>query len=65
MENQNLKFPAICLVNTVNGNEPCCETHAQKLIGLMRFMGSHANRLRLDEPTDCNNCINEAAKVKS
>lgn len=37
-------------------------TDFEKLIGLMRSMGSYADRLELQEPMQCNNCRNEAKK---
>lgn len=57
-----MKHPATMMVTTVNGDTPCCAEHAVKLGGLMRFLGSYADILPLQEPAECMNCVNEAKK---
>lgn len=58
-----MKFPATVIVHTVTGPEPCCDKHAKQLKALMSFMGGHTNDTEILEPTECNNCINEAYKL--
>jgi len=54
------QFPAVWIVHTPNGPEPCCELHKHKLVNLMRFLGVHAHA-ETSTQTDlvCNNCVNE------
>lgn len=53
-------FPAPFLVHWATGPVPCCEEHAEALVGLGRFMGTHlAVTENLDKEAQCTNCINE------
>jgi hypothetical protein len=58
----NASHPAEVLVYTVQGPEPCCRYHADKLAAIMRFMGVFTNEAPAPEGTQCNNCINEDKK---
>ena len=58
-----MKYPATLIVHTVNGSEPCCINHADKLIRVMNFLGAGARVDCADDATECNNCRNEAEKA--
>ena len=55
-------FPAPYIVHTVQGPVFCCEMHMKKLVGLQRFLGTHAHVETLADYGQCSNCHNEAKK---
>ncbi len=56
---------ATCIVHWPTGPVKVCEKHANSLITLGNFLGSHIVATKLvqedeDEPALCKNCLNEA-----
>jgi len=61
MKDTKVKFPAPYLAHWVTGPVACCEDHANKLVGLGKFMGSVIPvSENLDDSLECENCINES-----
>lgn len=59
MNDNNIKFPAICHAHWSTGAVPACESHANSLVKLGEFMGLHVPLTTLPAPAECTNCINE------
>jgi len=57
------EFPATCIVHWPTGPVAACEEHAQQLVGLSNFLGSHIAVTTLDSPAECVNCQNEAPQT--
>jgi hypothetical protein len=55
-----MQYPAVVMVHTPTGPTPCCREHANQCAGLFGFMGTHTNETPLEEPTECENCINSS-----
>jgi hypothetical protein len=53
------KYPATVVAHWATGPVPCCNIHANGLVNLGRFMGTHV-AVTVNEDTDaqCENCIN-------
>ena len=51
--------PATHKVHWPTGPVDCCEKHAQELIGLGNFLGSHIVATEAEEGAHCTNCLNE------
>ena len=58
MTNEKL-YPATVIVHCPNGPVPACESHADQIQGLMRFMGAHTVRTLAEPGMVCSNCVNE------
>jgi hypothetical protein len=56
-------MPATFIDHTPSGPTPCCAAHAQKIEGLMRFLGAHVNFTKAPDGAQCANCENEARKA--
>lgn len=57
-------YPAECIVHWPNGPVACCQPHAEQLIGLGNFLGSHIvatalTPLEKAANLQCVNCLNE------
>lgn len=59
----DIKYPATQTVHCPSGPTNACDGHAEKLKSLMAFMGAHSNSTPLEQPAECDNCVNEAGKV--
>ena len=55
----NDEYSAEVLVHSIQGPEPCCRKHADKLAALMHFMGTDTNKTPAPDGAQCNNCRNE------
>jgi len=60
---QQTPHPAVWTVHAPNGFLHTCESHANKLESLMRFMGASTSKTPAPEGTQCENCINETKKL--
>lgn len=52
------QFPATLIVHTPSGPVPCCDSHAEQLTRLIRFIGGHINHTAAMPEDQCSNCIN-------
>lgn len=60
MAKTKIKYPAPFVAHWATGPVNCCEEHANQLVGLGNFMGSHvAVTHSTDSDAECTNCINE------
>ncbi len=60
MPENEIKYPATVIVHWATGPVPCCQNHANQLIGLGKFMGGHTVVTEGTDPdAECENCINE------
>lgn len=55
-------FPATITVHCPSGPVNCCEDHAEKVVGLMRFLGVNVAQTTPPDGAQCGNCINENSK---
>lgn len=53
-------YPATVMVHWPTGPVPACDEHAQQLVGLGGFLGSHIAVTRLEQDAECENCRHEA-----
>lgn len=53
-------YPATQCVHTPKGPVNCRDSHAEKLRGIMAFLGAHTNTVPAPEGALCKNCANEA-----
>lgn len=61
MSETKTKYPAPFLAHWATGPVACCEKHANGLVKLGGFMGSHvAVTVNTDESLECSNCKDEA-----
>ena len=59
MKNE-IKYPAPFVAHWATGPVDCCKEHANQLVGLGNFMGTHvAVTNNANEDAQCTNCINE------
>lgn len=54
-----IKYPADRVVHWATGPVNACEEHANQLVGLGNFLGTHVAVTTLLEPAECSNCVNE------
>ena len=59
-EPEEITHPATVVVHWPSGPVACCVPHAEQLVGLGSFLGSHIVTTPLTEPANCVNCANEA-----
>ena len=57
-----VQFPATVIVHWPTGPVPACGAHAQQLVGLGNFLGTHVVASPIHEPAECENCRNEAGE---
>ena len=57
--NEEIKHPATFVVHWATGPVNACVEHANKIIGIGRFLGTHVVATKLSEPAECENCVNE------
>ena len=57
--NSKHNFPATHIVHWPTGPTPCCQAHADKLVALGNFLGSHIAVTPASSGQFCQNCINE------
>lgn len=60
MSEEKMKYPATCVVHWATGPVNACDYHANALIKLGAFMGSHVVATKILAPAECANCVNEA-----
>lgn len=56
--------PATRTVHWPTGPVRCCDDHAEKLVGLGRFMGTHVYAEPYSGEEPCSNCVNAARKSR-
>jgi hypothetical protein len=54
------KYPATCVVHWATGPVNCCEKHANMILGLGRFLGTHVVATVLTTEEQCSNCVSES-----
>lgn len=54
------KHPATVVAHWSTGPTAACEKHADGLVRLGKFLGLHVPLTKLEVPTECANCVNEA-----
>ncbi len=54
------EFPASVTVHWPTGPVNVCEKHADQLVGLARFMGTHVGVTKLEDDAQCSNCVSES-----
>jgi len=54
-----IRYPATQTVHCPSGPTNACDEHAHQVKHLMSFMGAHVVATKLEEPAECDNCVNE------
>jgi len=57
---KQIKYPATYTVHWPTGPVDCCDEHAKGLILIGKHLGSHTVATKLEKPSECSNCVNEA-----
>lgn len=55
-----MKFPATKTCHWATGPVDACDEHARQIVNLGAFLGAHVAVTKLEKPSECQNCINEA-----
>lgn len=55
-----IRYPATQTVHTPSGPTNACDEHAAGIYNLIGgILGGHVNSTQLEEPAECDNCVNE------
>lgn len=54
-----MDFPAAVIVHWPSGPVAACVAHAEKLVGMGKFLGYHVGVTPCTTLTECSNCVNE------
>jgi len=53
------EYPATVTVHWPTGPVDCCEDHADQLVAMGNFLGTHIAKTYAPEDAQCENCKNE------
>ena len=56
----DIQYPAIAMMHWPTGPVPVCRYHGLGLLKLGEYLGTFVVATKLDKPTECTNCVNEA-----